>query len=176
MSLISVEKVTVQIPTDLPETTIKAIIDREEAEIVRRFGSNWSAALSLTENQNGGTPYVFVDRPIETIASITESGDNFTTSNLLVAAEWREVGSSAGEIERLNRGMPINFQRDVRIIYSPVDDTLERQAVMIELVRIALERQVMAKETVGGEYSYQSPEWREIRRDLHSNLQHFVAV
>ena len=54
------------------------------------------------------------------------------------------------------------------VTYKPADDRLKRAQVIIDLVRLVLERTAMKSENVAGEYSYTAPDdWeRELRKAM----------
>lgn len=164
MALITANELRSALSTSLLDGELDEIIEREEAELVRRAGANWSVNLELTEKHVGGERYIFTDRPIDSVTTVTESSDNFVNTDVLTATEYRVAHELDGAIERLSAGVPIKWRRDVEVVYAPTDDTLIRKAVLIELCRIGLERQAMRQEAIGGEYSFKTPEDWELER------------
>lgn len=173
-TLLNISEVKDLIRTDFSDGAINALIDREEGEIVRRFGPNTG---SITDIFDGViSENIWVDRRIDSVTSVEESTDNFVTIDLLTSTEFR-VFTDEGRIQRLSSGFKVKFEPDVRVIYTPVDDQEERKAVLIELVRVGLERQVMIRESVGqGDYAYEAPNWEDVRRQLYTRLRPFAVV
>ena len=77
-----------------------------------------------------------------------------------------------GRIERVY----YEWDEKVTVAYVPRDDREKRKSVIIELVRIELERTTMRQESVAGEYSYTAPmNWEAERQKLMRRLM-FIAV
>ncbi len=186
MSLLELAEVVSQLPTDLTDTIVQEIIDREEAEIARRFGTVITARTETYDDVLSET--VWVDQPVDSAKTIVvlQSNNNFTDSDTLTTSDYR-VFADEGRFERLSSSLSlesdvptrtIRFKRDVRITYTPQDDTQERKGVTLELVRIAFSRQAMLKESIGqGDYAYTSPEsWEQVREEVMRRLVRFPAV
>jgi hypothetical protein len=125
----------------LSSTDLQTIIDREEAELVRRFGAHYSAS-PLTETAHGGGHAIYLKRQIGAITSIVEylyPGDTAPTT--LVAADYYVWGQE-GRIERLPYGTTAAscWGKVITVVYTPIDDSDLRRMVLIELLRIATEQ------------------------------------
>jgi hypothetical protein len=176
MSLVTVSEILETLETDLPDSALQAILDREEAEIVRRFGSHYTTGLLVTEDVVG-TPArgsIFLERPIASITSVTESADNFVTTTVLTSADYI-VDKPGGVLQRWS-GTESSWAKFVRVVYTPQDETAERRSSLIELVRIAVGRQVAGREMIGDEYEYWEPkEGFERQRDrVYARIHHFI--
>jgi len=115
----------------LSDVNLQTIIDREEAEMVRRFGAH---SGSRAEVVKGGGVNVFTRRPIASITSITQVeylGDTATTT--LTTADYYPW-LSEGRIQHLWGG----FGPAVTVTYTPVSEDDLRKAVLIELVRVGV--------------------------------------
>ncbi len=177
-SLVSTEEVQALVQSDLAPDQIQQVIDREETELIKRFGTHSLTDSGdpqrVTEELQGGLRDVYVDRLISIVASVTVSTDSFATITVLDSTEYRTF-KDEGRLSRIVGGVPISWERDVRVTYNPQDNDDVRKSILIELVRIALERQAFLKEGVAGEYSYTAPgSWEAVRESLYSRLKDFI--
>jgi len=174
VSLVTPAEVRALVQTDKTDEQLQAIIDREEAEVVRLYGPHYvDEATTVTETIEGGTWSLCLRRRLSSVSSVTEKvliGDDGTT---LTENEDYFVWSGQGRLERLPQGA--SWGALVEVEYVPADDIDNRKAVIIELVRLALERTAMQQEDVAGEYSYKAPEWETERARLLRRLG-FVRV
>jgi len=85
---------------------------------------------------------------IYAVVSVTEDG------NALASSEYQTW--AGGVIERL----PSESYWGDRtvVVYKPTDDRKKRTQVIIDLVRLVLERTAMKSENIAGEYSYTAPD------------------
>jgi hypothetical protein len=128
----------------LSDADLQVVIDREEAELVRRFGANYVALTPVSETVHGEGKSIYLKRQIGSVSSIVEYiylGD--TAPATLVAADYY-AWLDEGRIERIDA----RWGRVVVVSYIPVDDSELRRMVLIELVRIATEQS-----TAGGSVS-----------------------
>ena len=121
----------------LASSDLQTLIDREEAELVRRYGAHASAA-PFTETARGSGRNLYLKRPIASVSSVTEYlflGD--TAPSVLTVSDyfvWGEQG-------RLERIMTANQWGQIAVVvYTPIDDTDVRKSVLLELVRIGSEQ------------------------------------
>jgi hypothetical protein len=56
------------------------------------------------------------------------------------------------------------------VTYKPADDRSKRKGVIIDLVRLELNRTAMEQESIGGEYSYVAPNWDKQRREIMKRI------
>jgi hypothetical protein len=126
----------------LSEVDLDTLIAREEAEIVRRYGANYSADTPLTERVKGGQKSIYLKRPIGSVTSISEYlflGDS--APQVLSSTDYY-VWNEEGRIERVY-GYGYGSGKwgvVVSAVYTPVDDTDLRKQVLIELLRITTEQ------------------------------------
>ena len=171
MSLVSPADIRVQIKTSLTDEALQMIINRTEADVIRRCGPHYDPDVPVVETVEGsvrsiqflerGVRTLFVRRPISSVISIVEDDLELTTADYRVWAEQ-------GRIQRLPLGLTWGLVNVVT--YQPEDDSELRKEVIIELVRLALERTALRSESVGGEYSYSAPEWEAERVRLMRRL------
>lgn len=168
MSLLTAGELRLQVQSGLSNSDLQTIIDREEAEVIRRYGAHYADAVTtITEVCSGGQCSIFLKRRIGSVSSITEAQSLGGTQSTLTSTQYHIVANE-GRIIRLSEGT--RWGRYVSVSYVPADDTALRKQVLIELVRQALEQTAMKSENVAGEYSYQAPDWEAQRRALYRRL------
>lgn len=166
MSLLTAAELRLQVQSGLSNADVQTIIDREEAEIIRRYGAHYDGS-AITEVCSGGSCSVFLKRRIGSVSSITEAQSLGGTQTTLTSTQYHIVANE-GRIIRLSEGT--RWGRYVSVVYVPADDSALRKQVLIELTRQALEQTAMKSENVAGEYSYQAPDWEAQRRALYRRL------
>lgn len=179
MSLVSLAEVRALVNTSMTDAQLQTIIDREEQHVIRAFGEHYSDdATAVEESVNGGrTRSIYLRRRLQSVVSIHETlylgGTEYLVDPSLYFVWLREA-----RIERLPSlaqanalGIPGGvWGAVVRVNYVPYNDNLERAEVIIELVRLAVERTAMKSESIGGEYSFTAPDWNEARVQLLRRL------
>lgn len=163
-SLVSPADVKALINTSMSDANLQTVIDRVEAQITQRIGAPQTDAMAttFTKTFRGEGSYLFMPTEIYSVVSISEDGSALTSD------EYETWGG--GVIERVPEG---SFWGDrMTVVYKPVDDRLERKQVVIDLVRLVIERTAMKSENIAGEYSYSAPEnWDlEFRRAMKKLL------
>lgn len=172
MSLVSIADVRMLVRTSLTDTQLQALIDREEKYVVRYFGAPYvDDDTPVTETLNGArAANLYLRRRAKSIVSVDEvlylGGTTYRLDPSLYF-HWE----LEGRIQRLPSlaqenalGIPgALWGAVVTVVYVPFDDNEERTDVIIELVRLAIERTAMKSENIAGEYSYSAPEWETER-------------
>lgn len=172
-SLVTIAEARAILKSFLSDTALQAVIDREEAEVIRLFGAHYvDAATEITETLEGEERTIYLRRPIVSITSITEDG---TLVDPLAYRVWPAQGKIrkisgvqawlAGEDES-----PLEWGEVLVVVYKPADDNLLRKAVIIDLARIALSRTGMQSESFAGEYSYTAAQWDDERSKILRRL------
>ena len=150
MSLVTTADVRALINTPLSDANLQTVIDRIEAQIVERIGEPQTDAYATTiaKTLRGEGYYLFMTTEIYAIVSVTED------LNLLTSDQYQTWGG--GVIERL----PSETYWGDRtvVVYKPADDRKKRTQVIIDLVRLVLERTAMKSENIAGEYLYTAPD------------------
>jgi hypothetical protein len=167
VSLLTVAELRDLVQTGLSDTQVQRLIDREEAEVVARYGAHYDGT-AITEVCSGGTCSLFLKRKIGSVSSITEAQSLGGATTTLTSTQYAAIAGE-GRIVRLSEGT--RWGRSITVSYIPVDDRPLRKQVLIELVRLALEQTAMKSENVAGEYSYQAPEWEAARAAQYRRLQ-----
>lgn len=158
-SLVSPANVKALVNTSLSDEDLQDVIDRVEAQVTEKIGVPWTdddAPAEVVKTMRGEGASLFFPTEIHAVISIVED------ETTLDADQYRVWGG--GVIERL----PIGADWGDRCVvtYQPVDDRLKRTQVIIDLVRLVIERTAMKAESIAGEYSYTAPDnWEvEFRR------------
>lgn len=133
---------------DLSSPDLQTLLDREEAEIVRRFGANYGVGVTVSETVYPAGRSLYLKRRLTAVTSITEylyPGDAAPTTR--AAADYIIWGSE-GRIER--SGASVGWGRVVTVVYTPADDTDLRREVLLDLVRASTETAASTAETIEG--------------------------
>lgn len=169
MSLVTVADVRQLVTTGLRDPDVQQIIDREEAIMVQRCGAHYvNSSTRITETIRGGYPLLYLSRKVTSIYRVTEDTVVISQTN----GDFR-VWELEGTLERLPAGT--SWGTVVVVLYVPYDDNERRKGVLIELVRLALDRMTMHSENVAGEYSYTAPDWEYERARLFRQI-NFRAI
>ena len=149
-SLVSPADVKALINTSMSDVNLQTVIDRIEAQITERIGAPQTDTMTttLTKTYRGEGFYLFTPTEIYSVVSISEDG------NALTSDQYETWGG--GVIERLPEES--HWGDRMTVVYKPVDDRLERAQVIIDLVRLVIERTAMKSESIAGEYSYSAPD------------------
>jgi hypothetical protein len=149
-SLVTTTQLRALVNTSLSELHLQDVIDRVETQISERIGDPQTDAMatSVTKTMPGEGYFLYMPTEIHSVVSIVDDG------NALTSAEYQTWGG--GVIERL----PCHSYWGDRVVvtYKPVDDRAKRRQVIIDLVRLVLERTALKSESIAGEYSYTAPE------------------
>lgn len=167
-SLVSPAQVKVLINTSLSDVNLQTVIDRIEAQITEKIGAPQTDAYAteVVKTQRGEGSNLFMPTEIYSVVSVVEDGTTLATD------EYQAWGG--GVIERLPMGE--SWGARCVVTYKPADDRLKRAQVIIDLVRLTLERTALRQESIAGEYSYTAPDnWEaEFRKALKKLM--FQAV
>lgn len=162
-NLVSASQVRAQIPTRLSDSQLDAIIGREEAALIERYGAHYvDANTPISEShvqEDGLSPSasLFLGRPVLSVSSVSEKAE--WTSSAVALAEDTDYTVLAGQGRLVRLGG--TWGRVVTVSYVPQDDNAKRTQIVLELVRLALARTAYQSENIAGEYSYQasSTDW-----------------
>lgn len=146
--------------TSISDDNLQVVIDRVEAQVTAKIGApqNDAYSISITKTMRGEGTNLFMPTEIHSVVSIVEDVSTLTSD------EYQTWGG--GVIERLPED---SFWGDrVVVTYKPTDDRLKREQVIIDLVRLVIERTAMKSEDIAGEYSFTAPEdWdKEFRKAM----------
>jgi hypothetical protein len=159
MSLVTVAQVRALINSSLTDAQIQEVIDRVEDEITARIGApqDDGDTVTIVKVLSGEGENLFLPSEISSVVSIVEDDVSLDESEYRVwsgaVLERRPAGSHWGE--------------RCTVTYKPVDDRKRRAGVIIDLVRVELNRTAMRSENVAGEYSYTAPDnWEAERKRI----------
>jgi len=150
MSLVTPTDVKALINTSLSDANLQTVIDRVEAQITARIGAPQTDAYAteVVKTMRGEGEYLFMPTEIYSVSSIVEDTSTLTSDQYQT---W-----AGGVIERLPDDS--HWGDRVVVTYKPTDDRLVRAQVIIDLVRLVIERTAMKSESIAGEYSYTAPD------------------
>ena len=146
MSLVTVAEARALVNTGLSDGDLQVVIDRIEADITAKVGAPQTDAYAteVVKTMRGEGDNLFMPTEIYSVVSIVE--DTAT----LTADQYQTWGG--GVIERLPMGT--GWGDRVVVTYKPADDRSVREGVIIDLLRLTLNRSAMKSESIAGEYSY----------------------
>ena len=172
MSLVTIDEVRalVTAANAMSDEALQAVIDRVEAEITAWLGAPQDENLSVEVTEripgNGGQYLMLKRRPV-TVTSVLETVGS-TTDRPLEAAAYR-VHEASGMLERLL--IPWYRIAVYTVTYVPRDESEQRKGVIIDPVRLDIERTAQYQEAVGGEYSHTAPgNWESERARVKRRL------
>lgn len=167
-SLVSPDNVKALINTSIANENLQDVINRVEAQVTAKIGAPQTDTYTteIVKTMRGEGITLFMPTEIYSVVSIVEDDSTLTTD------QYQTWGG--GVIERL----PLDTDWGDRCVvtYKPADDRLKRAEVIINLVRLVIERTAMKSESIAGEYSYQAPDdWdKEFRKAMKKLM--FQAV
>lgn len=149
-TLVTPADVKALVNTSLADADVQDVIERVEAQVNAKIGSPQTDAYTtqVVKTLRGEGTSLFLPTEIYAVVSIVEDG------NTLTADQYQTWGG--GVIERLP--IETNWGDRCVVTYKPVDDRLKRTEVIINLVRLVIERTAMKSESIAGEYSYTAPD------------------
>ncbi|WP_110513739.1 hypothetical protein [Herpetosiphon llansteffanensis] len=162
-SLLTLAEFRAVVTTGMDNTDLQAVIDREEAIMTSRIGAPNDGVASITTVVRGSATNLYLPHRLVSVVSVE---DRDTGAYSPVASNLYEVWEDGGRIERLY----VRWGARVRVLYVPADDRPQRKAATIELVRGAIERTAMVRESVAQEYSYEAPDWERERTRIYRTL------
>lgn len=167
------DRVKERIETDLSDSELQAMLDGIVAEIAERHGAS-SGAISI--DKAGGIGLLLMARPIDTgqAITITEyepriSGDA-AAETVLSSSDYR-VLNAGKTLERLNGGTNSRevWAPLVRIAYTPIDASANREAVTIKLMQLDIQYRGLTAEKAG-DWSANYPDAAAEREKLLASL------
>lgn len=150
MSLVTPALAKKLINTSIADADLQTIIDRVEAQITEKIGAPQTNefATQLVRTVRGEGENLYMPTEIYSVVSIVEDGVTLETDEYQT---W-----AGGVIERLPVGSLWGDR--CTVTYKPADDRSKRSQVIIDMVRLVIERTAMQHESVAGEYSYDAPD------------------
>ncbi len=167
--LLTVAQFREHVTTTLSDSALQTLLDASEAAIVAAVGATGEVTEYLSAHAFYGDALhrITVARQIGTIASVTEYSGSVAT--VLDATDYRASGYV---LSRLPHGTHSQWawSHRVAVVYTPADDTSERERVQLELVKLDLNAQpglaAQSVEGFGETYNSNSVMNYEIERAL----------
>lgn len=154
--LMTVAQLREHVTSRLADSALQRLIDANTLAITERAGAIGSASIVITGNRSR---YIFLDRPISTITSITEFfNDPVGIGGVVLDSTDYRIQTGGLILERWGYGThPADWWSErAELVYVPVDDSVERVRVLIKLIELDLNRQPGLSAVRIGEYSEQS--------------------
>ena len=132
--------------TDLSDESLQVLLDAAEAEIVRYAGNPDASVEWLV----GGQRFLFLDRPVTEITSITETNSSGDVTTL-TTDDWL-LWPGGYRLERLRTGTNprSTWQGRVTVNAAPTDESALRQSVQADLVKLSLNTRFgLSQQTIG---------------------------
>lgn len=129
------------VKTSLPDAAVQRLLDANALAINERGGPIGSLALVLTPRRDR---FLFLDRPIASVTSILEYfNDPVGISGITLDSTDYRIQNAGTILERWGYGThPADWWSDrVELTYVTVDDSAERNRVLIKLMQLDLNRQ-----------------------------------
>lgn len=153
----------------MADADLAAIIDREETELIRRFGAHYVSAVTVTDVLEGGGQSLYLRRAAESITSVTERITLSDTATTVLTTTDYYPWMDQGRLLRLAG----RWGALVTVVYVPKDDNALRTQILIELCRLAVTRTALTSESQsdnGASYSYTTQGWEQTRTEQYRRL------
>ncbi len=153
MPLLTVEQLREHIKTTLADDAVQRLLDANEAEIIRRFGSGTTVTETLYPLGHG---YLFLSWPAAAITTVSETRYGVTT--VLAVNDYSHAAGSH-ILRRLDTGTNSYWAWDlVTITYTVTDATAERRRVLIRITQFDIENRpgIGSQSTADQSISYSS--------------------
>jgi len=171
-TLLTPAEILTHVESDLATATLQRILDGEEEEIVKRFGSHApddSTDPSQTEKFYSvhGQKFIYLGREVASITSVTETESNKygETSTTLSANDYEVFDSKRLLRKATGDNSSSHWQDIVTVVYVPYDDRARRRVLLINLCKLALQYDATNSTSVG-EVSVSTPEYNTERENL----------
>ena len=146
------DRLKIRVETDLTDLELQAMIDETVAEIEARFGVN----ASIIEIVDGDRIFLSLHRLIDdgqsiTVVEITPAHTGAVANETTLASNDYRIRHGGRIVERLIDG---TNGRDgwaplVRLTYTPVSDSKQREEVVIRVVQVDLVERGLSAEKAG---------------------------
>lgn len=126
---------------DLDLASLQAVIDGEEAEMIRLFGPHGDGATPVTATVRPRGGSVYVNRPILSVSSASAAAYPGGTP-ITIASDQRYVWGDTGVVDLYPSGFAWEVwdrRAVVTLTYVPTDDRALRKQILLSLTQIATE-------------------------------------
>lgn len=150
MTLLTVAELREHVTSAHPDAALQRLLDASEAAIVERVGAagpitehvlSWSSGAGYAPwGLTMGLRRITVSRPIGTIASVTEYLSVEAVGDPGVVLDATDYRADGYVLTRLQDGTHSRWYwgQSVAVVYTPADETADRERVQIALVRLDL--------------------------------------
>jgi hypothetical protein len=118
------------VTTTLEDDAVQRLLDDADAAVIAYAGE----LGTTTEIMSGGGSRIVTSRPIFSVTSVTEREDS-TSALTLTSGDWDTLSPFVLVRRRDGTNPSWHFRGPVRVVYDPVDDTAQRIAAIIALVK-----------------------------------------
>jgi hypothetical protein len=170
-ALLTVAQMRGHVETDLADEALQRLIDDADEEIID-FAGEFDEQEDCTRNAELST-VLFLSRRAGTVSTVVEQvGDDETT----LAVDDYRLRNGGTQIERLGTGTNprTTWGEIVTVTYVPVDRTVRRTRVEIDLVKLAVQYNALTSEGVG-DYSSTAKEYEDERARILARLAEGLA-
>ncbi len=152
--IITVADLREHVETDLPESALQRLIDDADQMVVDTYGEHGPATQTDDLYGDPGSEYVFPERPIDAVTTVTEYTTE-TTSQVLDPTDYR-VLHQGKSLLRLRNGSNPAVGWPYRVVVAYVIATGEnprRRGVVIDLVRLSINHSSGLRSERAGDYA-----------------------
>lgn len=164
------DRLKLRFETDLADNELQRIIDEGAAEIARLYGPDPDAGAPVVEVIPAGDTLIFLSRPAATITSVVITDSAGTETTLVADTDFR-TWYGGRVIERVG-GL---YWAPSTVTYVPLDDTSQRQEVVIKLAILTLEYRALKSERAG-DYSATFADYTEERAKILGSLRRWPLL
>ena len=145
-----IDRLKVRTETDLTDAELAFIILEIQADIEKRYGINGSITVHVGYDRelDGSRTFLTLARPFASSETITEIDG--TTETVLASNDYRFLHGGR-TIERLADGTNGRefWQRLVKVVYTPLDDSKERDEITIKVATMDIDYRGLKSEKAG---------------------------
>lgn len=152
--IITVADLREHVETDLPESAIQRLIDDADQLVIDTYGAHGPAVQTDDLYVDDGSEYVFPQRPVDAVTTVTEYTSE-TTSKVLDPTDYRLLHNGQSML-RLRNGTNPAVGWGYRVVVAYVITTAEnprRRGVVIDLVRLSINHSSGLRSERAGDYS-----------------------
>tara|TARA_Y100000004_G_C8870176_1_gene392937 strand:- start:245 stop:820 length:576 start_codon:yes stop_codon:yes gene_type:complete len=175
-TLLTTAELLTHVESDLASATLQRILDAEEEEIVKRFGSHApddSTDTSQTEKFYSvhGQKFIYLGREVASVTSVSETESNKygETTTTLSANDFEIYDNKRLLRKATGDNASSHWQDIVTVVYVPYDDRARRRLLLINLCKLALQYDATNSTSVG-EVSVSTPQYHTEREQLFKSF------
>lgn len=165
-----IDRVKERTKTELGDGELQELIDEASAEIVRRYGE---ASAEITEVLEGGFVSIVPTHPVDPSEDVTI----VETATDELELEPDDFVTRGRRVVRLASGTNARsaWGDTVSITYTPIDDTPQREEVIIKLVILSINYEGVKSDSIDG-YSSTHVDYQSERERLLASLDRSVKM